>query len=136
MDSMRQKNVGILTMAISAAVLCGSMLASVPAIAQSSQDRESKHRQGTKNTWRNVGIGSAALGVVGLVKHNNTLMLAGAAGALYSASRYEHDRKSQSKTDRARASRYSRKSYTKNGHRYIRKTVYSHGVKSYRFVRG
>jgi len=54
-----------------------------------------KHRQDTKNTWRNVAIGSGAVGLYGLLSHQNNLALLGAAGAGYGAYRYEHDRKSQ-----------------------------------------
>jgi len=72
--------------------LVGSMaLAPMNSYAQNADT----HRQQTKNTWRNVGIGSAAVGVYGLLSHQSNLALLGAAGAAYSASRYEHDRKSQ-----------------------------------------
>ena len=113
----------------------GAMLAPITASAQSSQD-QSSHRQQTKNQWRNIGIGSAAVGVLGLLKHDNTLTFAGAAGALYSANRYEQDRKSQSKIDHDRASYYGRSSYMQNGHRYVRKTVTRNGQKYYTYVRG
>jgi hypothetical protein len=112
----------------------GVMLAPITASAQSRQD-QSNHRQDTKNQWRNIGIGSAAVGVLGLLKHDNTLTFAGAAGALYSANRYEQDRKSQSKIDHARADMFSRNSFDRNGHHYVRKTVNKNGHKYYQFVR-
>jgi len=125
--------------------MCGNLLAAIAAAgtlavplsasAQSHLDRESKHRQQTKNQWRNIGIGSAALGLFGLLKHDNTLMFAGAGGALYSANRYEQDRKSQSKTDRARAEMFSRHSFTRDGHRYVRHTVKKNGHTYYQFRR-
>ena len=59
----------------------------------------------------------------------------GLAGALYSAYRYEQDRKSQSKTDRARAAYFHKTYFYRNGHKYVRKTVYKDGQKYYRFVR-
>jgi O-antigen ligase len=52
--------------------------------------------QSTKNTWRNLGIGSAGVAGYGLLTHNTGLAVLGVAGAAYSASRYEHDRHSQS----------------------------------------
>lgn len=132
---MRQRTGSILAKALSIAALGGAMLAPIAAGAQDSRDQESSHRQQTKNQWRNIAIGSGGLGVLGLLKHDNTLMFAGAAGALYSANRYEQDRKSQSKTDRARADYFSRQSFTRDGHRYNRKTVWRNGKKHYQFVR-
>jgi len=60
-------------------------------------------RQQNKNTWRNLGIVGAAVAGYGLLKHDSTATLLGAAGAAYSANRYEQDRHSQSQ---ARANRY------------------------------
>jgi hypothetical protein len=117
-----------------AAVLAGGLVAPVPAYARNRQ-QESKHRQQTKNQWRNIAYGSAAVGLFGLLKHDNTLTFAGAAGALYSVNRYEHDRKSQSKIDHARAAAFSRTSFVKNGHRYDRRTVRKNGKTYYQFVR-
>ena len=113
------------------AALSGFAIAPISAQAQSSY----KHRQETKNTWRNVAIGSGALGLLGLLKHDNTLMFAGAAGALYSANRYEQDRKSQSRLQRQRAQLFSRSTIWKNGHEYRRRTVWRNGTKYYEFVR-
>ena len=94
---------------IASAVMGSTILACVPANAQSHLDRASHHRQKKKNEWRNIGIGSAALGVAGFATHNNALGFAGLAGAGYSAHRYEQDRKSQSRIDRARRARYYRR---------------------------
>jgi hypothetical protein len=118
------------TKAIVLFALCSFAIAPISASAQSS-----KHRQQTKNTWRNVAIGSGALGLYGLLKGDTTLAFAGAAGALYSANRYEQDRKSQSQAEHARYQMFSRRSYMRNGHRYVRRTVYKHGQKYYQFVR-
>jgi hypothetical protein len=93
------------------------------------------HRQQTKNNWRNAAIGSGVLGVLGFATHNNTLGIAGAAGALYSASRYDHDRRSENRIERKRAEYYGRSSFDYGGHHYIRKTVWQNGHKYYRFVR-
>ncbi len=62
--------------------------------------------QGNKNTWRNLAIGSAAVGGYGLLKHNTTLGVIGVAGAAYSANRYEQDRHHQSQARAAARARY------------------------------
>jgi len=121
---------------LAAAVLGGAVIAPLSAGAQSSLDKESHHRQQTKNQWRNIAIGAGAVGLFGLLKHDNTLTFAGLAGGLYSLSRYEHDRKSQSQTDRARASYFGKTHFYRNGQRYTRKTVSKNGHKYYQFVRG
>jgi hypothetical protein len=94
-----------------------------------------KHRQETKNNWRNLAIGSGAVGLLGLLKGDSTLTFLGAAGALYSANRYEQDRKSQSRMSRARYTLFRQGSFTRDGHTYKRRTVYRHGKKYYQFVR-
>jgi len=119
---------------LAVAATAGMMGAPTVAIGQSRQDGASQHRQQTKNQWRNIGIGSAAVGLLGLVKHDNTLTFAGAAGALYSANRYEQDRRSQSHTRRARAELFRRQSYDRNGHHYVRQTVKRDGQSYYRYV--
>jgi len=115
---------------MAAAVLASATVSALPAAAQNSH-----HRQQTKNTWRNVAIGSGAVGLLGLAKGNSTLALLGGAGALYSLNRYEHDRKSQSHMDHERAAMYSRRSFTRNGHRYVRRTIHRNGQTYYQFVR-
>ena len=120
---------------IGAAVMGSTILACVPASAQSSLDRASHHRQKKKNEWRNIGIGSAALGVAGFATHNNALGFAGLAGAGYSAHRYEQDRKSQSQLDRLRASYFSRPYFVRDGARFDRRLVTKNGTQYYQFVR-
>ena len=132
---MRPKSISKWAGLLTILAIGGAVFAPIAASAQDSLDRESKHRQQKKNEWRNIAIGSAALGVFGLVKHDKTLTFAGAAGTLYSANRYEQDRKSQSKTDRTRARYFSKDHLTRNGHRYNRKTVWKNGKKHYQFVR-
>jgi len=130
---MNIRNLGAGLMAV---MTLGTMTAApIAANAQRSRDNESARRQKTKNDWRNIAIGSGVLGLWGLLKKDNTLMFAGGAGALYSTWRYEQDRKSQSKTDRARASMFSRSSFTRNGKRYQRRTVVKNGKKYYQFVK-
>ncbi len=58
--------------------------------------------QNSKNQWRNLGIGGAAVAGYGLLHHNSTATLLGAAGAAYSANRYEQDRHHQSQAQAAR----------------------------------
>lgn len=122
----------ILSALLAAAVLCASIAAPLAANAQSSA---SHHRQKSKNTWRNVAIGSGAVGIYGLLSHNSTLAILGGAGTLYSLDRYEHDRKSQSRIDHDRAALYGRSSFTHNGHTYHRRLVTKNGHKYYQFVR-
>jgi len=103
--------------------------------ARDATEREIAHRQQTKNTWRNVAIAAGALGVLGMVKHDKTLTVAGAATAVYAAYRYEQDRKSQSKAARDRAAFWSRPHYERGGVRYERRTVYRDGTPCWQFVR-
>lgn len=110
------------------------MGAPVGAFSQS-LSQESRQRQKTKNEWRNLAIGSGVVALYGLLKHDSTITFAGAAGALYSLHRYEEDRKSQSRIDRARAAMFSRRSFTRNGRRYVRRTVKKNGRTYYQFVR-
>ncbi len=70
-------------------------------------------QQKNKNQWRNLGIAGAAVAGYGLLKHNNTATLLGAAGAAYSANRYEQDRHHQSQDNAARQQYY-------RSHRYHR----------------
>lgn len=109
-------------------VIAAASLAPMSASAQS-------HRQKTKNDWRNISIGSAAVGLYGLLKGDSFLTLAGAAGAAYSASRYEHDRKSQRDDERRRAAIFRRGYYWSHGHKYVKRTYWEGGHKYYKFVR-
>jgi hypothetical protein len=125
--------------------VAATMLASLPASAQRwdnsnndrryYQDRQYNRRQQTKNEWRNIAIGSGALGVLGLLNHDSTLTFAGAAGALYSANRYEQDRKSQNSQYKARAEYFSRPYFYRDGTRYDRRTVNRNGQQYYQFYR-
>src|SRR5438067_420536 len=67
-----------------------------------------RHRQDTKNEWRNIAAGAGALGVLGLLSGDRTLAFAGTAGALYSLNRYEQDRRSQRREERLRAEYFGR----------------------------
>jgi hypothetical protein len=98
---------------------------------QSEYDR----RNSTKNEWKNLAIGSGLIGVLGLLTKEPTLTFAGAAGALYSAYRYEQDRKSQSQMARARAYYFSQPYFYRDGHRYERRSVTKNGQRYFQFIR-
>jgi hypothetical protein len=106
-----------------------------PAQSLGDLDRAINRRQDKKNEWRNIAIASGGLAVLGLLSKDSTLTFVGATGALYSAYRYEQDRKSQSKLARARAAYFQRGSFTRNGVRYVRKTTWKKGKKYYYFAR-
>jgi len=77
-------------------------------------------RQKNKNDWRNLaGIGAAVAGY-GLLKGNKTATILGAAGAAYSANRYEKDRHSQSEAKANRARYYARQRYHRRTGRYLK----------------
>jgi hypothetical protein len=116
-----------------ALLMIGGFLATPTTV--SAQTQASRHRQKSKNQWRNAAYAGGGLTVLGLLKHDSTLTFVGAAGALYSANRYEQDRKSQSKIDRARAQMFARRSFTRNGHSYRRYTKMKNGKKYYYFKR-
>lgn len=105
--------------------------------AQSAKDLERllQRRQDKKNEWRNIAYVAGGLGVLGLLKNDKTLFFAGTAGALYSAYRYEQDRKSQSKLQRTRAAYFSRSHFYRDGKKYVRKTTWKNGKKYYYFAR-
>lgn len=113
----------------------GSMILSPAIGAAQSKKSESDRRQQTKNEWRNIAIGSGALAILGLLKDDSTLTFAGSAGALYSAYRYEQDRKSQNSLNRTRAVYFSKPCFYRNGVRYDRRTVQKNGKKYYQFVK-
>lgn len=121
---------------VAAALALGTAsLGLVPAANAQSINDLINHRQGKKNEWRNLGIAGGAAGVLGLLTHNKTLTVLGLGGGLYSAYRYEQDRKSQSKLARQRAELFNRRSFVHNGKRYVRKTRVKNGQKYYYFAR-
>jgi len=77
--------------------------------------------QKNKNTWRNLAIGAGVVAGHGLITHNGTETILGAAGAAYSANRYEQDRHHQSQASAARA-RYYRNHHRVNSHKTYRHT--------------
>jgi len=81
--------------------------------------------QSNKNMWRNLAIGSGVIAGYGLVKHNSTATILGAAGAGYSAYRYEQERKAEAAQSRARDRYYYR-------HRFMRYHRTAHYHRTYR----
>ncbi len=53
--------------------------------------------QNNKNLFRNLAIGGAAVTGYGLIHHNGTATVLGAAGTAYALSRYEKSRHEQSR---------------------------------------
>ncbi len=76
--------------------------------------------QNSKNQWRNLGIGGAAVAGYGLLHHNSTATLLGVAGAAYSANRYEQDRHHQSQRQAARDQRANYYRHHRSYHRHYR----------------
>lgn len=123
---------------LSAALLAMAVIGTTaPAFAYDPHTpQQSRHRKSKQDEWKNIGIASGAAALLGLLTKNGTVTTLGTVGALYSAYRYEEDRKSGNREARARADLYSRRYVNMDGHRYKRKTVYRHGRKYYQFVRG
>jgi hypothetical protein len=72
--------------------------------------------QANKNTARNIGIAGAAVAVYGLLSHNSTATVIGAAGALLGGSQYEKDSQKQSRDNHWGGSRYYRDGRNDNNH--------------------
>jgi len=112
------------TIGMAAAFVAMTGTVAAPIIARAD---DSSKVQKQKNDWRNLGIGGGAVAVHGLLNHNSTETLLGAAGAAYSAKRYEDSRKRQSENNRNRSYYHrrgtytsgSKKYYTYNGRRYV-----------------
>lgn len=124
--------------AIASSVLVLSLMAPLalaPAVAGAQSKNTVERRQKTKNDWRNLALGSGGLAILGLIKKDSTLTFVGSAGALYSAYRYEQDRKSQSKLARTRAAYFSKPYFYRDGVRYDRKVKYVNGKKNYYFAK-
>jgi hypothetical protein len=120
---------------VCALALTSTAMVAMPSSAFSQTRAQLRHRQQTKNDWRNIAAVAGGLSVLGLLQHDNTLFFGGLAGALYSANRYEQDRKSQSRTQRLRASYFSKPYFYRNGTRYDRRVTYKNGRKYYYFAK-
>ena len=92
----------------SVAALAALMLAPIIAHADSHNSRRAHAAavQKNKNNMRNLAIGGAAVAGYGLLNHNSTATVLGAAGAALAGNSYENARKEQSKNTAARNRRY------------------------------
>lgn len=120
------------TLAIAALAL-STVFVAMPTQANAQHFSLRSHRQHMKNDWRNMTYLGAGLGLVGALNNDPTLAFVGAAGALYSANRYEQDRESQNNMDRERAFYFSRGYYDNNGTRYYRHERDRNGTVYYYF---
>jgi len=87
------------------------------------------------NDWSVIGglFGGAA--IIGALDNDPTLFFVGAAGALYSISRYDADLDSGDPVLRARAGYFSKPYFWRDGVRYDRITVDRNGERYYQFHR-
>ncbi len=83
-----------------ALLVLASATSALPQTALAQTKAQDTQKQ--KNNWRNIGGAAAAVAGYGLLKGNTTATLLGAAGAAYSAKRYEDERKTQDHLKRAR----------------------------------
>ncbi len=117
---------------LSAALFVGVMI--LPASSTAQFHRRS-HRNHDQNTWQNLAIGSAAVGVYGAVTGQKDLAVLGGLGALYSGYRYEQDvdnsghRRYRGYDDRddrddwGRNRRFDRDTYVRANDRYRRDDI-------------
>ncbi|CAN5663148.1 hypothetical protein BH11ARM2_BH11ARM2_00010 [soil metagenome] len=89
----------------------------------------------SSNDWRNIAIASGFLGVIGLLEKDNYLAFTGLTGALYSLDRYDNDRRSGNRLDRARAAYFARPYFYRNNVRYERVIIVRGGHRYYQFCR-
>lgn len=102
-------------------LMAGAGLFTALAVAPSLAFADSDSQQKNKNLWRNVTIGAGAVAAHGLLRHNTTETIVGAAGTAYAANRYEHDRHNQSvDRDRRRARQAAAYRRYHRYHRYHR----------------
>lgn len=110
--------------------MLGAALMAFGAAAPMAARADDASRQKNKNQWRNLAYGSAALTAYGLLKHDKTLTILGAAGTAYTASRYEKDRHSQSQ-ESARRQQLAREWSQRNRPRYFHTARPSHGAPAF-----
>src|SRR5579871_1547717 len=120
---------GLLTAAIAAPMV--SQAQTVNHWVDRQLDKGRSHQQQDKNNWRNLGYAGAGVAGVGLLTHHPALVAIGITGGLYSAYRYEQDRKSQNSDDRRRHAYFSQKTRMIDGHRYHRVLVTRQGHQYY-----
>jgi hypothetical protein len=76
---------------VTALATLGIAGAMVAAPVSSFADGWSSHRTQQKDQWKSIGVGAAAVGIFGLLTHNDTLSVLGLGGAAYSGYRYSQD---------------------------------------------
>jgi len=76
---------------VTALATLGIAGAMVAAPVSSFADGWNSHRQQQKDQWKSIGVGAAAVGILGLLTHNDTLSVLGLGGAAYSGYRYSQD---------------------------------------------
>jgi len=113
----------------------GSFVMPITVNAQRGRDYQINRRDKSRDEWKSIATISGAAGLLGLLNHDNTLAFAGAAGALYSMSRYNDDTRSRDRMARARAEYFSRDHFYRDGVRYNRREVDRHGQRYYQFYR-
>ena len=111
------------------AVALAAIVSMAPLAPQAAQ---ADSRQKNKNMWRNIGIGAGAIALHGLINHNGTEALVGAAGAAYSANRYEQDRHSQSRSNSWRQRYHRRYGYYPSYYGQYNSRTNAYGQYNYR----
>lgn len=115
------------------AALTVSAFAMAPVTVQAQSWRQHRHSQ--QNQWRDIAIGAGAVGLLGALTHDDTLTFGGAAGALYSAYRYDQDRRSTDRVRKLRSEYFSRPYFYRDNVRYDRHDVWRGHDHYYQFVR-
>jgi hypothetical protein len=87
------------------------------------------------NEWGAIGAIAGGAAIIGALDDDPTLFFTGAAGALYSAYRYNEDLHSSDRVARLRASYFSRPYFYRGGVRYDRTEFNNGGQRYYQFVR-
>ena len=116
-----------------AGLIATAAILTTPCVASAQRHH---HHSSNNSAWGTIALGSAAVGALGLAEHNNTLAVAGLAGAGYSLYRYNADQHSHNKSDQWRHELYSHPTIVHNGHRYVRHSYRKGGQTYYRFDRG
>ena len=72
-------------------VTLGALVAAVAAPTFASAETYREHKVEVRNTWKDLTIGSAVIGLAGLASGNRDVAIAGAVGTVYSAYRLNAD---------------------------------------------
>ena len=77
----------------------------------------------SKNTWKNIAIGGAAVTGYGLVKKKKNVAIIGAVGTAYAYSRYNSKRKKEAQAAENRRIRWYKARYGRNWRTYYKRGV-------------